>query len=119
MPSQCPLEQIINTFCETELELSKVQQPVQRELLSPSIHPTSGSMADLKTTPSPEIQEGYEDEITLNREVDWTKEEEIKAKRKSVHPVSPCAMRPVLIVSAVQARPYDHAHPDSRILLPS
>jgi hypothetical protein len=75
-------------------------------------------MADLKTNLSPEIQEGYEDEITLNWEVDWTKEEEIKAKRKLVHPVSPCTMRPVLNMSTVQARPYDHTYPDSQILLP-
>ncbi|KAJ0414236.1 major facilitator superfamily domain-containing protein [Aspergillus carlsbadensis] len=39
-------------------------------------------MADLKTAPSPEIQEGYEDEIVLHHEVDWTPDEEKKAKRK-------------------------------------
>ncbi|KAL2836645.1 major facilitator superfamily domain-containing protein [Aspergillus pseudodeflectus] len=39
-------------------------------------------MADLKTGPSPEIQDKYEDEIALHHEVDWTVEEEKKAKRK-------------------------------------
>jgi hypothetical protein len=39
-------------------------------------------MADLKTAPSPEIKDKYEDEIALHHEVDWTADEEKKAKRK-------------------------------------